>query len=144
MAEIATTEPVVEVKVEAPVVEAPKQDLFKRVAEFKAPEPTKAPANEFGITEDDYKRVESDPSLSKLYKSLQAGAGKKFEEAASIRKEIEKLKSDNSAWSKERVKSLLNDPNFVNAAQQVALEQAPPNSGLTDQAWSALSESDKG
>jgi hypothetical protein len=155
MAETIVETPVVAPVVETPVVKdttnvvtpnnEPKADLFKRIADFK-PEPEvkkEVAGNEFGITEEDYKKVQSDPSLSKLYKSLQAGAGKKFEEAASIRKEIEKLKNDNSVWSKERVKSLLNDPNFVNAAQAVALEQAPPNSGLTDQAWSALSETDK-
>lgn len=147
MPEVQVPEPIVEVKVETPIIPAvePKADLFKRVAEFKSePEIKKeVVGNEFGITEEDYKKVQADPSLSKLYKSLQAGAGKKFEEAASIRKEIEALKSQNGVWTKERIRAELNNPNFVNAAQQVALEQAPPSSGLTDQAWSALSESDK-
>jgi len=148
MPEVAVVEPVVpQVSTVVPEVSTPevKPDLLKRVAEFKIePEVKKeVVGNEFGITEEDYKKVQADPSLSKLYKSLQAGAGKKFEEAAAIRKEIEAIKSQNGVWTKERIRAELNNPNFVNAAQQVAMEQAPPNSGLTDQAWSALSESDK-
>ena len=39
--------------------------------------------------------------------------------------------------------SLLNNPDFVMSAQAVAQNQAPKNSGMSDQEWSALSDTDK-
>jgi len=62
---------------------------------------------------------------------------------ANIRKSLEKEKETISSWSPERVQSLLNDKNFVDAAQKLQQFQNPPQSGLSDEEWSALSEGEK-
>ena len=132
-----------EVKVEAPKVEEQKPDLLKRVTSFKPVEQPKPATNEFGLTQEDYEKVKTDPTLSKFYKSLEAGAGKKFQEAAEIRKNAEAKLAEISNWTPERVQQLLNDKNFVASAQRVAEQIAPQNSGLSNEQWSALSDSDK-
>lgn len=62
-----------------------------------------------------------------LRKSMMRGANTKFEEIADIRKELEAVKtniqSDPKSWTPERIQSLLNDPSFIQAAQQVSGEQ---------------------
>ena len=53
-----------------------------------------------------------------------------------------KIKSQN--WTPERIQQeLLNNPQFLQAAQQIAPSQNPPNSGLSDQEFSALTEGEK-
>lgn len=130
--------PVVE-KVE-PKVEIPKQDdLFKRVS-AKVEEPVK-PSNEFGLTAEDYEKVKSDPVLSKFYKSMESGVGKKFQELAELRKTYEA--KVNEKWTPTKIQELLNNPDFVMSAQAVAQSQAPATSGMTNEEWSALSDTDK-
>lgn len=142
-------DPIAEVKVETLVVpevkvEAPKEDLFKRVAEFKPVEqPKQVVANEFGLTQEDYEKVTTDPTLSKYYKSLVSGSSKKFQEAAELRKQAEAKLSESNKWTPSRIQELLNNPDFVMSAQAVAQNQAPKNSGMSDQEWSALSDTDK-
>ena len=139
-----------EVKVETvvnpvvvPVVEAPKvDDLFKRVSTApKTVEQPKIATNEFGLTEEDYAKVTTDPTLSKYYKSLVSGANKKFQETAELRKTYEA--KVNEKWTPSKIQELLNNPDFVMSAQSVVTSQAPKSSGMSDQEWSALSDTDK-
>ncbi len=59
-----------------------------------------------------------------LRKSMIRGGNQKFEELAGYRKELDELKlsinSDPKSWTPERIQSLLNDPSFITAAQQVS------------------------
>ena len=152
MVESTQVEPKVEVTPEVkPTVDVakPSEDLMSRVAAFK-PEP-KAPAPQ---AEDafDFKQIEAikDPVAKdialKAYKSMQSGFGKKFQEVAELRKTLEAKASESANWSPERVQSLLNDPQFVKAAQQVAGTSSVSNqnnSGLTNEEWSALTDNEK-
>ncbi len=134
--EVAKVEPVV-VKTE------PVEDIVSRVSKFKPEEPKPEVKNEFGLTQDDYEKVKNDPTLSKFYKSLESGAGKKFQEAAELKKNYERKMQELDIWTPEKVKSLLNKQDFVESAKKVAQDQNPPNSGVSDETWSAMSEAEK-
>jgi len=135
---VTVPEPVVVAPV-VPVVEAPKEDLFKRVSSKPVEQPKQT--NEFGLTQEDYEKVKTDPTLSKIYKSMESGVGKKFQETAELRKQYES--KINEKWTPSKIQELLNNPDFVMSAQSIVTSQAPKNSGLSDQEWSALSDSDK-
>jgi len=83
--------------------------------------------------------------LESAYKSLQKGANQKFQTAAEKLKQAESLAKQ--PWTIERVRQELQNPDFVQAAQtyaqQQAVQQNPKDSGLDDQEWSALSDSDR-
>lgn len=112
-------------------------DLFQRVSK-----PQEAQTQE-GDIKFDVNSIESikDPQAKKYaqdaYKSFERGYQKKFQELAALRKEIETSKQP-AEWTTERVQGLLNDPNFVKAAQSVA--------GVTNQQdnnYSALTDEEK-
>ncbi len=55
-----------------------------------------------------------------LRKSLMRGANDKFQEIAELRKDIQSLKQqDDGKWTPEKIQKIMNDPDFVSAAQQV-------------------------
>jgi hypothetical protein len=124
-------------------VEAPKEDLVTRVSKFKSQETPKEEHNVFNLTKEDYEKVQSDPVLSKFYKSMQSDYVKKTQNLSQKEKEIEKIKMESANWTPERIQQLLNDPNFVQSAQKVAQMQNPPNSGLTNEEFSALTDKEK-
>ena len=136
------------VPVEEPKVEAPQQqqeDLVSRVSKVKVEPPKpkeQEPSNPFSLTREDWDKVQSDPSLKKYYQSMLTDYQKKTTELSEQRKIIEQQKAS-ANWTPERIQQLLNDPTFVQAAQQVASTQNPPNSGLTDQEYSALTDKEK-
>lgn len=74
------------------------------------------------------KRLDSieDPNmreqLKSLRKSLVSGANKKYEDLAHKIKEVQQSQTtpQNDKWTPERINQLMQDPEFVNAAQQVA------------------------
>lgn len=143
-------------KVEAPAAEVkpveqakPAENLVSRVAAFKPEVKPVVPVAEDAF---DFKQIEAikDPLAKdialKAYKSMQSGFGKKFQEIAELRKTLEAKASETANWSPERVQSLLNDPNFVKAAQQVAGTSSVNNqnqSGLTNEEWSALTDNER-
>jgi hypothetical protein len=131
-------------KVEVPVeklVEAPKEDLVARASKVKLEAPKET--NPFGLTKDDYDKVQTDPTLSKFYKSMLSDYTRKTQNLSEKEKEVEKIKLESSNWTPEKIQQLLNDNKFVQAAQQVASLSNPPNSGLTDQEYSALTDKEK-
>jgi len=73
-----------------------------------------------------------------LKKSLVSGANNKYQEIATLRKDLEskKLETSNTpgrpAWTPESIKEALKDPNFVNSANQV-MSQASSEEFLTDE-----------
>jgi len=136
-----TVVPVAEPKVEAPKVE---ESLTSRASKVKldTPKPKEEPSNPFSLTREDWDKVQSDPSLKKYYQSMLTDYQKKTSELSEQRRTIEQQKQS-ANWTPERIQQLLNDPTFVQAAQQVASVQNPPNSGLTDQEYSALTDKEK-
>jgi hypothetical protein len=132
--------------VETPKVETPKEeDLISRVSKVKVEQPKAKepePSNPFSLTREDWDKVQSDPSLKKYYQSMLTDYQKKTTELSEQRKVIEQQKAS-ANWTPERIQQLMNDPQFVQAAQQVAAVQNPPNSGLTDQEYSALTDKEK-
>ena len=149
--EVKITEGTPEAKpVEVTTEKKPEADLITRVSQFKkeetAPEETKLTSetrDTFGLTQEDFGKVQNDPVLSKFYKSMQADYTRKTQAAANDKKEAERIKTEYSTWTPERVQQLLNDQTFVNAAQSVMKTQAPTTFEGTQEEWSGLSDTDK-
>ena len=133
--------PVQPVQEQPKVVEPVKEDLISRVSKVKVAETKPVETNAFNLTKEDYDKVQSDPVLSKFYKSMQADYVRKTQNLSEQQREIEKIKNEKTTWTTEKVQQLLNDKTFVQAAQQVA--QNPPNSGLTNEEYSALTDKEK-
>ncbi len=159
MAETATiTAPVVEtapaavvppIVPNAPAVETPAVNLIDKVAQFKKTQIATKPAE--GQTFFDYKEIDkiTDPVAKKFaedaYKSMQSGFTKKTQEIAEQKRSYEQKIVEMQNWSPERIqRELLNNPQFLQAAQQIAGNQNQPNSGLTDEQFSALTPQEKG
>ena len=123
---------------------AKQEDLVTRASKVNITSPQKKDeGNPFGLTKEDYDKVQSDPTLSKFYKSMQADYVRKTQETAELKRQTEDKAKQLSNWTPERVQQLLNDQQFVQAAQQVAQSQNPTNSGLTDQEYSALTKTEQ-
>ena len=124
-----TSAPVVEEPVEQPkegTQQPSSDDLIKRVSQFEKEKKPDAQVEDLD-TKFDYSELENikTPEEAKAwaeqaYKSMQRGTGQKFQEIAELRKEMESTLEQTKQWTPERVQSLLQDPNFVNAAQQIA------------------------
>lgn len=101
--------------------EQPKPDLITRASQVKV-EKSVVPVNE---PEFDYKEIEAikDPVAKdialKAYKSFQRGFNQKYQELASMKKDYEHKAGDFSNWTPEKVQSLINNPQFVEAAKNV-------------------------
>lgn len=102
-----------------------QNDIMSRVDSFlkknpRIPNPADV-TNDFNSN--DFENI-TDPEqrglLKKAYNSMRRGVDKKLEEMANLRKEISQINSQNQSWTPQRVQSLLNDPTFIQAAQQVA------------------------
>lgn len=109
-----------------------KEDLVKRVSEVK-PEEKKDDAT-FNVN--DIEKIE-DPQAKeyaqKAYKSLESGYTKKFQALAEERKTWETKKTEGENWTTEKVHALTKDPNFLQAAQDVASQTKTDDySTLTD------------
>ena len=133
-------------------VKAPEQDLVSRVAahmEKPASTPTAPVSDDKFNTNDLQAEIDkiSDPNLRAqvegLKKSLQRGYNDKFQTIAETRKELEKQMTESNLWTPEKINRLLNDQNFVTAAQSVMQSQNPPNSGKSDDEWSTLTDGEK-
>ena len=122
-----------------------KEDLMSRVSKVKLTSTPKAEKadNPFGLTKDDYDYVNSDPSLSKLYKSMQSDYGKKTQEISELRKTYEAKMADATNWTPEKIQQVMNDQKFVEAASQVLKAQPPKDFNGTSQEWSALNDTEK-
>ncbi len=127
----------------------PVKDLVTRVSEFKkASKPVATTDNQNSFF--DYKEIEkiTDPNARKFaedaYKSMQSGFTKKTQEIAEQRRSFEQKLVEMQNWSPERIqRELLSNPQFLQAAQQVAQTQNPQNSGLTEEQFSALTPAEK-
>ena len=128
-------------------VEAP---LIQRVSKFmETNDPANAPVQvpeDFKFDINEIEKIE-DPKArevaEKAYKSFQKGFGKKFEELAELRKALEVQGIKTEKWTPETVQKLVNDPEFIQAAQVVAGTKNPSGSGLSEEEWSALNDKEK-
>lgn len=125
-----------------------KDDLIARASAVKLDNQTQ-PAQTQSSEEFDFKQIEAikDPIAKEqamlAYKSFQKGFNNKFQELAEQRKTLDKQLNDISNWSPEKVQSLLNNTSFVQSAQAIlGTTQAKP-SGVTDEEFSNLSETEK-
>lgn len=114
-------------------VAPPIKDLVTRVSEFKKTQvaaKTQAPIDNQN-TFFDYKEIEkiTDPVAKKFaedaYKSMQSGFTKKTQEIAEQKRGFEQKINEMQNWSPERIqRELLNNPQFLQAAQQIAGNQS--------------------
>lgn len=74
---------------------------------------------------------------------MQRGFNQKFQEIAELRKELQATNETQKGWTPDKVQSLLSDPNFINSAQQLNQSQNPQESGLTNDEYSTLSDTEK-
>ena len=132
--------PVLETPVEVKAEVKPAEDLFKRVSSFK---PEVKADNPFGLIKEDYDKVNTDPVLSKFYKSMLSDYTKKTQNLAEKSKEFEKIKTEYSNWTPERIQQELNNPRFVESAKIVAERQAPSTWKGSQEQWSNLTDSEK-
>jgi len=122
----------------------PADDLVTRVSQLK--EETKPVENFEGF---DYKDIEkiSDPQAKEFalnaYKSLQKGFNKKFEDVAHLRKAYENKEHDNANWTPERIQQVMQNQSFVSAAQSVMATQQALGGNLTNDEYSALTDTEK-
>ena len=125
-----------------------KDDLVSRVANYQA-EPKTEPAPEpkpDEIQKFDYSKLQTLQSADEAkqwaesaYKSMQSDYGRKTQELAEQRKQLEQ----SQVWSKDRIAQVVNDPNFQSAAQAYMQSQKPPGYEKTDEEWSALTDGEK-
>jgi len=98
-------------------------DLVTRVSQVKNAEPKKE-EGKFNINELD-SEIEKiqDPAVKEqilgLKKSLISGENQKYQDIANLRKEYETKLAESTTWTPERIKSEMNKPDFVQAAQAV-------------------------
>jgi hypothetical protein len=128
-------EPVNEPESGAGVAPKPEpEDLLSRVANFveeKKPEGKSEDEIDGEVFNDaEFRRkidAITDPELKdqmiRLRKSAISGVGQKFQEIAEIRKELQSLKeravTQGNKWSAEKIQEMINDPEFIKAAQSV-------------------------
>lgn len=132
-----------------PVVQEP--DLITKVTKFTQQAKVSLAQDNLVDIGFDFKKIEEikDPVAKKwaedAYKSMQSGATRKFQEVSQIKKEAEekikqaeeKLKG-NSNWTPERIQSeLLNNPQFLTAAQQVGKVSSVDEGSLLSEAEQA-------
>lgn len=131
---------------QASIVTAPEPDLLTKVAQFKKSQPaqdniTNAPEQpEFEAIKDPVAREAAKQAVERMRRGMQSDYTRKLEEAKSL---VEQSKT----WTPQRIQQeLLSNPDFLQAAQMVAGNQAPQNpvnSGLTDEQFSALTDREK-
>jgi len=122
----------------------PTPDLVTRVSEVK---PASEPTESVGFDKEAHDKMiegltpEQQAQVKAYESSVMSGANKKFMEAADIKKELAQ------PWTTDRVQQLLNDQTFVASAQEIAqrqqLAQNPQGSGMQNEEWSALTDSER-
>lgn len=118
---------------------ATQDDLMSKVTSFietKSPEPVDPVQFDSSKINDIKTPEEARKFAENAYKSLESGYTKKFQELANLRKSMEEAIGHNKQWTPEKVKGLLEDPAFVQAANQIA------GQGTSDET-SLLSDAEK-
>jgi hypothetical protein len=125
----------------APVV-TPEPDLLTKVSQFKLPETQDKIENppdqpEFaGITDPVAKKAAME-ATERMRRGMQSDYTKKIQEA-------QNLVNQSKSWTPQRIQQeLLNNPEFLQAAQMIQGQQAPQERTLTQEEYSALTENEK-
>ena len=127
----------------------PAGDILTRVSKRKEVPVIKEPtAEEAGQTFKEFDAI-PDPALKaeaiRKYKEVQSYATKTNQEKIALQKQYEDFQKQSQNWTPERIqRELLNNPQFISAAQTVNQSQNPAGSGLTDEQFSALTPAEKG
>lgn len=134
------TEPVQATPVE------PAGDILTRVSKKKE-FPKELTPEESAQTFKEFESI-TDPTLKaeaiRKYKDVQSYATKTNQEKIALEKKFQEFQDQSKNWTPERIqRELLNNPQFLQAAQSVASVQNPVNSGLTDEQFSALTPGEK-
>jgi len=108
----------------------PEDDLITRVskAEIKPQVDTPFNVNDINNIQDSTAKAYAE----KAYKSFQGDYTRKSQALAEERKAWEARKTESESWTPDKVKTLINDPNFVNAAQGVVSQPTDDYSALSD------------
>jgi len=124
----------------------PTDDLLTRVSKFQLDnDPKKESVAEGGTfnsqeLKDSIAAIDNPELKSKMeamQKSLVSGANDKFQEIATLRKEMQSvLENKNGEWTPDKVQALAQDPKFIQAAQQIA-------GTTTEEEFSSMSDSEK-
>lgn len=121
----------------------PQDDLMSRVTSFMETNEPSEPVDNDVQFDPKIKDEIDDPRVREYLdakeKSLESGWTKKFQEVAELRKALEG--KTNEKWTPERIQSLMNDQDFLQAAQSVVQTESPD--GVSDEEWSALSDAEK-
>ena len=115
----------------------PEKSLVQRAAEFKSEPDPKIAADPEKFDYSQLQNIKSPDEAKawaeKAYKSYQRGFNEKFQTLAEMKKTLTATTQPaNEPWSTQRVQSLLQDPEFVKAAQNVAGVTADEESSLSD------------
>lgn len=135
----------------APEVAKQQPDLLTRVSTPEAAKPT-APgeAPKVSVALDDIK----DPVARKLVENRLEEANKKIMQTfgevgadkSKLMKQVEELNSKlaaSSTWTPQRLQQELNRPDFIQAAQYIQAQAAPPTWRGSQEEWSGLNEHEK-
>jgi hypothetical protein len=138
-----------ESEIVAPVSDTPDDDIVSRVlkATPKSVEPEADSADtDTKFNFNDIEKI-TDPEARKYaetaYKSMEKGVQKKFQEAAELRKQLEREMAELKTWTPEKVDSLLSNQEFIQAAQAKLQATNPTEGELSDDEWSALSPKER-
>lgn len=83
-------------------------------------------------------------SMTNIYKNMEKGLQKKFNKVAELTKKLEtQAQPAKDSWTPERIQQLTQDPEFIQAAQQLAGTSEAGQHGFSDDEWSALSDTEK-
>lgn len=126
-----------------PKIETPL-NLTEKIAQFKQNKPAvpATPAETYKDFDDIKDPIAKEVAINRD-KQRQADYTRKTQELAQQRKDYEQKLVEMQNWTPERIQRELSNPLFVQAAQQFQAIQNPPNSGLTDEQFSALTPQEK-
>jgi hypothetical protein len=146
---VSVAEPVVQTPVitaptqaSEPVVTTPEPDLLTKVSQFKLPEVQEKIENppdqpEFANITDPVAKKAAAEAVERMRRGLQSSYDKKLQDAQA-------LVNQSKSWTPQRIQQeLLTNPEFLSAAQMIQGQQAPQERQLTQEEYSALTESEK-
>lgn len=126
-----------------------EEDIITRASKFiEANQPKETQHDGVDFNSQEFNKILdgiTDPVIKEQFikksKSLETGFNKKFMELASIRKEYESRLNQEQQWTPEKVQSLLQRSDFIEAAK--AIVPSTPPEGMTAEEYSMLSETEK-
>lgn len=114
-------------------------DLITRVSQVKTETPKEKGT---GTLEQEIQNLQTKEDVVEWAKKKESewatGYGKKFQEISELRKSFESKLTESNVWTPEKLKSELNKPDFVQAAQQVLKTGSTENEN-----FSALSDTEQ-